>query len=410
MKKIIFLILFVFLYSQNIFSKGKLDLNFQQIRLSEALTIYSDYTNTNMIIDSSIDDIIDIRLHDVRPEQLLNVLMNMYDLVLTDESGISTVMKRSEYESRYQSRNLYIYQVKYIKAANLIKTLDKTVRTTGVKNNKKALKESITLHTDTNSIVLQGTRHFINHYKSILHKLDKPQKQLILEAKLVSIGDQDLLNLGFKLNNTVLADDSVFTQAIDLGVQSTSAYGFLIRKAGKFALDIELMAMETNGTIEVTSTPTIFTHNNKQGSITQGVEIPYTVQDENFARHVEFKNALTELRITPRISGDDIFLDVFVSKDTVGQVTEEGQPTIDTRQITSYVKLKDGETIILGGIKDIESSVSYSKVPYLSDIPYLGSWLFTSIQKNNTKKNLVVFITPTILNTYNDKVLINNNK
>lgn len=127
--------------------------------------------------------------------------------------------------------------------------------------------------------------------------------------------------------------------------------------------------------------------------------------DNEGAHHTEFIEAATSLNITPRIQGNDIFLDVFITKDSLGDTTQRGlqaQPNIDTRQIKSSVKLKDGQTVVLGGIDDTEHSIILNKVPFLCDIPYLGEWLFTSRETKATNRQLTVFITPTILNTYNE--------
>lgn len=131
----------------------------------------------------------------------------------------------------------------------------------------------------------------------------------------------------------------------------------------------------------------------------QGQQIPYaTISDKG--TQVEFKDALLKLEVTPQITPDDrVRMDLKVSKDAKGVdvATATGtQPSIDKREIETQVMVNNGETVVLGGVFEQTKSDSVSKVPLLGDVPLLG-YLFRKTTNQNTKRELLIFVTPQIL-------------
>ena len=133
----------------------------------------------------------------------------------------------------------------------------------------------------------------------------------------------------------------------------------------------------------------------------QGIEIPYQQSASSGATSISFKKAVLELKVTPQITPDNhIILNLHVRDDQVGQtfVSSGGVdvPAIDTRRITTQVLVDDGQTVVLGGILQTTSSNVATKVPWLGDIPILGH-LFKNTDRTNNKDELLVFITPKII-------------
>ncbi|MEM6514520.1 MAG: type IV pilus secretin PilQ, partial [Pseudomonadota bacterium] len=181
--------------------------------------------------------------------------------------------------------------------------------------------------------------------------------------------------------------------------------------AGRFSLavlesdylvDLELTALEAEGRGEIVSTPRVITANQSEAFIEQGVEIPFQQAAASGATAVEFKKAVLSLRVTPQITPDNkIIMDLAVNSDSVGQVISTGGaggtvPSIDTRRVETQVLVKDGQTVVLGGIYETERRETINKVPFLGDIPVAGR-LFRSTQQVNNKAELLVFVTPRIL-------------
>ncbi|TAM10659.1 MAG: type IV pilus secretin PilQ [Nevskiaceae bacterium] len=170
----------------------------------------------------------------------------------------------------------------------------------------------------------------------------------------------------------------------------------------KFLVDLELQALQAEGVGEVVSNPRIITANGKEASIEQGQEIPYQESASSGATSVQFKKAVLGLTVTPQITPDGrIIMDLAITSDAVGQNVPTGNggfaPAIDTRRVTTQVLVNDGQTVVLGGIYQDTKSHSVSKVPLLGDIPILGA-LFRFTENQNNRAELLVFITPRIIN------------
>jgi len=147
---------------------------------------------------------------------------------------------------------------------------------------------------------------------------------------------------------------------------------------------------------EVISTPRVITANQNEASIQQGVEIPYQEAASSGATSVSFKEAVLELAVTPQITPDErIIMDLDVKKDQVGQVFN-GVPSVDTQQVQTQVLVDNGETVVLGGIYEEEEREQTERVPFFGDLPLVGR-LFRTDLKTNNKSELLIFVTPRIV-------------
>lgn len=185
------------------------------------------------------------------------------------------------------------------------------------------------------------------------------------------------------------------------------SFGFSLL-AADYLLDLELSALESEGIGEVISTPRVITANQAEAFIQQGVEIPFEQATSSGATAVQFKEAVLELRVTPLITPDNrVQMTVGVKQDTVGEIFPTaggGQvPSIDTRELSTKILVDNGQTIVLGGVFQDERNYNVSKVPVLGDVPVLGN-LFRRRSNEDEKRELLIFITPTILD---DRVILN---
>ena len=185
---------------------------------------------------------------------------------------------------------------------------------------------------------------------------------------------------------------------------SAGSFGLAILGAD-YLLDLELSAAQTEGRGEVISTPRVITASQKEASIRQGQEIGYVTFQTGGGGvgqpTVNFKDAVLELKVTPTITADDrVYLNLSVKKDAVaGYTTPPGGgqiPNIDTREVNTAVLVDNGQTVVLGGIYEISKQDTQTKVPLLGDLPVLGH-LFKNNGRNDTKAELLIFVTPRIL-------------
>ena len=170
---------------------------------------------------------------------------------------------------------------------------------------------------------------------------------------------------------------------------------------GDSLVDLEISALQAEGQGEIVSSPRVLTADQKQAHIEQGVQIPYQQASSSGATTTAFKNAVLSLDVTPQITPDSrVIMDLEVHDDAVGQnvqsATGGAVPTIDTRDVRTQVLVNDGDTVVLGGIYETTENTSVTKVPLLGDIPLLG-WLFRNTQTTNNKDELLIFVTPKIV-------------
>jgi len=168
-----------------------------------------------------------------------------------------------------------------------------------------------------------------------------------------------------------------------------------------YIVDLELSALQAEGRGEIVSTPRVITANQKEALIEQGVEIPFQESSSSGATTTQFKKAVLSLTVTPQITPDDnIIMDLQVNSDSVGELVASATggfvPSIDTREIRTQVLVRDGQTVVLGGIYETERREVANKVPLLGDIPGVGA-LFRSTQNVANKSELLIFVTPKIL-------------
>jgi type IV pilus assembly protein PilQ len=267
----------------------------------------------------------------------------------------------------------------------------------------------------TNTLIITDTARKIQEIRELLARLDVPARQVMIEARVVVATDGWSRDLGVRLGFQMTKDRSVLGHQIG-GVPFTSdpsASGqalppnnghanlalSLLNLANGNLLSLELRALEADNRGKVISNPRVVTTNQKPAVILNGTQIPYiTPGTANAPATVTFKDAFLCLLVDPQIlNNDSIILTVEVQKDAVRDIANIGDnPAIDTKRIKTQVRVGNGETLVLGGIFDGSESSTVSKVPLLGDVPIFGN-LFKTTTKENSKTELIIFLTPRIL-------------
>ena len=289
---------------------------------------------------------------------------------------------------------------------------------------------SVSVDERTNTLLIRDTAKSIEDIKRMVNILDIPVRQVIIEARMVTVKDNINEELGIRWGITDTdgqfatsgsiegAGQATGTRALnesDIGVGKVpqlsdglnvnlpvaSPAGSIAFQVARLAdgtiLDLELSALEKESKGEIIASPRITTANQKEAYIEQGVELPYQEASSSGATTTQFKKAVLSLTVTPHITPDNkIILDLVVTQDTVSDVSSGQAPAIDTQRIGTQVLVNNGETIVLGGIYQQAIINSVSKVPVLGDIPYFG-WLFRNTNQFNEKKELLIFVTPRIV-------------
>jgi type IV pilus assembly protein PilQ len=184
-----------------------------------------------------------------------------------------------------------------------------------------------------------------------------------------------------------------------IGAGSGGVLGMFIGSANDSTmLDIQLSALESQGKGRILSNPKVVTSDNKKAIIQQGKSIPYATVSTS-GTQTSWTEAVLGLEVTPTVTNDGyIKLEILAKKDSADFSRQSGGvPTIDKKQATTLLYIKDGETAVIGGIYERDESNSEDGIPGLKNIPLLG-WLFKKEANNDNKTELLIFITPRILN------------
>lgn len=392
--------------------EGKaISLNFQDIPVRTVLQLIADFNGFNLVITDSVSGNITLRLDDVPWEQALDIILKVRGLGKLMDGNVLMIAPATELAAKereqLESNNevaalspLYseFIQINYAKAATIAAMLSS--------QNASLLSErgNVTVDTRTNTLLIKDTAAVIDSVKEIIDVLDIAVRQVVIEARMVTVADTvgEDLGITWGLDSSNASDSRLNTLDVNLPIASSAGtLGFQVAKlANGNILDLELSALEKESKAEIIASPRITTLNQQTAYIEQGTEIPYVESSSSGATSISFKKAVLSLQVTPQITPDNkLILDLVITQDSVGEtvITNDGESvSIDTQEIQTQVLVDNGETLVLGGIYQQQVTDTVSKVPLLGDIPYLGA-LFRNSVTENKKSELLIFVTPRIV-------------
>ncbi|MGC7589230.1 type IV pilus secretin PilQ [Bisgaard Taxon 46] len=376
--------------------------------------------NKNVIIDDDLNGSLSLQLEQTDFEAFFRAVAKMKNLQFNKEGELYYLTERNaepEKTSKNEpenAENLVTSAIKlhFAKAAEVMKSLSS--------GNGSLLSPQGSLSFDerSNLLLVKDVAQSVRNIKKLVLEMDKPIEQIAIEARIVTISDESLKELGVRwglLNPTELSHRVAGSLEANgfsrIGEQLNVNFATSITPAGSLALqlakingrllDLELTALERENNVEIIASPRLLTTNKKSASIKQGTEIPYVVTSgKNETQSVEFREAVLGLDVTPHISKDNqILLDLVVSQNSPGARVAYGSGeivSIDKQEINTQVVAKDGETIVLGGVFHDSMTKGVDKVPVLGDVPVIKH-LFRKQNERYQKRELVIFVTPRIL-------------
>ncbi|NLQ18544.1 type II and III secretion system protein [Marinomonas sp. M1K-6] len=378
-------VLFVLLAIRPIWA---MDVYFEARPLQEVLPWLASQMNESVVISPDIDAVLTLSIKDASWREVMEAVAQQPRIRLEWQGDVAILLAEEDVisieapESSVCQRDYWV--LKHAKAEEV-----------GV--HLQTLYPSISLIVDnrTNSIVTYSC-HSIAGVKETLAWLDAPLRQIEISAQIAQVSRSAQSQFGVNWQ-TNLSDGvrSSFGGAVDLGaLVSTSSLDFSTAgSAGLLAFTLDMM--ESEGSANILSKPKIVTSEGLPARIESGTEVPYqTVNDDNI--NVEFRQAALMLEVTPFVKdGEHILLSLTIHQDSVGDLVN-GVPSLKTNRLKTQVVVKNQETLVLGGIFREESFESESRVPFFSDIPWLGE-LFKRRSEQQEKVELLVFITPKLL-------------
>lgn len=409
-------------------SGALISINFQDIPIKTALQLLAEDNDVNLVVSDSVSGNLTLRLDDVRWQQVLDTILQSHRLEKWLEGDVILVATQADIDARkkrlfeqaqlkteQQRLSSEVIWVKYAKAADLAVMINSSAATSLL-----SARGTLMVDERTNALVVQDFKHNIQSVRNIIRSLDVPIKQVQIEARIVTVDEGNLEELGVRWGLGHASRDTLIGASIEgnalgsvdiddmlnvnLGSKSINAasVAFRVAKLGPdVLLDLELSAMQTEAKAEVISRPRLMTTNKQAAYIEQGTEIPYLESSESGATSVAFKKAVLSLKVTPQILANNrLILDLNVTQDRPGNVVKTGTGeavAINTQRIGTQVLVNNGQTVVLGGIYQYSVTDSVDKVPMFGDIPVLGA-LFRRTYQNITKSELLIFVTPTVVN------------
>ncbi len=414
----------------------KLSLNFQNVEIRALLQVIADFTKFNIVTSDSVAGSLTLRLQDVPWDQALDVVLQAKDLGMRKSGNVIWVapkdameaQEKREMEARAAVTGLeplrtQSYQLNYAKAVDFVKSLNGEGSGQSGGNNVKMLsaRGSAIAESRTNMLFVTDVPSVLEQVSAMIAKLDIPVRQVMIEARMVEATDTWGRSLGVRLgiNGTATGGGARLGSSngneIRLGVgNNDTLYSFsapglgntdfnpaalavsIFSSGAARFLNLEISALEADGNGKVVSSPRVVTADQTKAIIEQGLNLPYLVASSSGATAVQFQKASLKLEVTPQITPEgSVIMDVDITNDQIDRPTIAGY-AISTKHVQTKVLVENGGTVVIGGIYTMNESNNVGKVPLLGDIPVVGN-LFKSRQRESTKREMLVFLTPKIV-------------
>jgi type IV pilus assembly protein PilQ len=403
----------------------KISLDFQDADIVPIFRLLADISGYNIVVSPEVKGRLTMKLINVPWDQALELILKTFSL---GKSVQGNIIRIAPYKVFAQERQEAAKALEAgIKAEPLITKIfpvsyaDVKVVEASIKKSKILTNRgSTSVDIRTSTLLVKDVESVFPEVEQILATLDTPTPQVLIEARIVEVNTAEVSELGIQWGGFILGADGLsqiggfsglgtgpFTGAnyiVDFpsGASAGGGSGFtfgMLNPARSMGLDLQLAAFETLGKLKIISNPRIITLDNKEAKILQGKSIPVRKLTTEGTISTEFKDVTLELTVQPHIAPDDtISMILNIKKEELDPTLPsiEGVPGTDKKEAKTSVIIANGETVVIGGVYKITKSTSDEGVPGLMKIPVLG-WLFKRKEVQTTTAELLIFITPRIV-------------
>jgi len=415
---------------------ARIVLDVQEADIKAVFRLLAEQGHVNIVSGDDVKGTITVSLKDVTWEQALDTILEIKGLSRKTADNVVMVMAAGKIEAEpFVTR---VVNVDYTDAkkltANLLDLLPKD------KDGKP--RGSVKVDEHSNALIIQATRQDMTRLFPIIEKIDKPTPQILIKANIVETTKDTARNLGIQwggmyghkvgsqglyitpggVGGTAVAPGSAFSgdyvpnsgsagiSGQGFGVNfpaamtaaASGSLGLLFGTIGENILEIQLNALQKDGKLNILSSPSITTMDNQKAFTENGEKVPYVTTENSggtTTKSVKFENAVLRLEITPHvIDGKNLTMKILVQKDEVDPSRSvDGNPYIIKKQTETSLIVQDGETIVISGLTKQKNLENVNGIPWLKDVPVLG-WLFKGEGKSESMEEVLIFITPNILN------------
>jgi type IV pilus assembly protein PilQ len=381
-------------------------LNLQNADIRSVFSFLADYGGVNIVASPQVEGSVTLSLQNVTWRQALNILLETYGLSGVEEAGYIRVLVTQDYLNEQMRTEKHradqisltaleteIISIKHGTAADMVKSIKALVSPRGM------------VDTDdrTNSLVIRDTPESIRKVRELVKALDKETDQIKISTQLLEIESGSLTELGvdWSIISTESADlmggvqpSATFSQYADRVSDPAGTFTFATAETD-FDLQGAISALVTSNKGKIVAHPEITTVDNTEAFIQMGQKIPIKEFDQAGNTVITFYDVGTILRATPhRTSENRILLKLKAERSSY--TFDANGIVISTNNAETNVVVDNGQTVVIGGLTTQEEKETHAGLPILKDIPLLG-YLFRYTKKQIVNRDLVIFVTPTIV-------------
>jgi type IV pilus assembly protein PilQ len=391
----------------------RISLDFQNADIGPIFMLLGEVSGYNVVLHPSVSGTITLKLKDVPWDQVLELLLETFSLGKSVEGNIMRVAPLSQFaqwrqerdklketEERTEDLTQDVIKLNYATAADIKAAIDSA----------KLLspRGSITTDARMNTLIVKDTPTSIAKMRDLVRIMDVSKPQVMIEAQIVEVSSSYAESLGIRWGGSINIDSAngesidfaVNTPVVDPSPDSSTDGGaakISLGTANAVSLQLSLDALETVGKSKSLANPRVLTIDNETASIQQGTAIPVQTTTAE-GTSTQYVNANLNLSVTPRITPEGyVYLRVMAANDSLSDFVTDQGVAIEKKSVSTQAIVKDGETLILGGIFTNTENITDQGVPLLSRIPGLG-WLFkTRTTTGPSPSELLILITPKIV-------------
>jgi type IV pilus assembly protein PilQ len=374
-------------------SAGRISMNVEEADIRTVLRSISEFSGMNIVAGSDVKGPVTVLLHEVPWREALENILKMNDFVASEENGIIRVSTHKDFEQARKLENLRtaVYQIQYARAEKLQTVLVKLLTDRG-----KAQAD-----VRANALIISDIPPVIATMDSIVPALDKPTAQVLIESRFVEVDVNNSRQLGVNWSVGNLGNPLANTRAggsVDLGVTDAAGTFTFGRLENGVDLDARLTALQEENRAEILSQPSVLINDNEEARILSGKRIPINVLDQAGNLVTQFFDVAVKLTVTPHINPNhEVLMNLNPEvSDLSGEATVTGGLIILTSEVNTTLLVKDGETVVIGGVIRSKDGKVERKVPLLHAIPLFGH-LFSYSAKTLDKTEILVFVTPHVI-------------
>lgn len=415
------------------FSGQHISLNLVNADIHSIFRLISSVSRLNIVASDDVKGTVTVQMQDVPWDEALAAILQAKGLgsqrfgnivrvapIETIKAEQQAALEAKRAKEELAELQLLVLPLDYAQAKELKEQVDPL----------KSSRGSVQVDTHGNQLIIKDTESNLAQIRELVRHLDKPTPQVLIEARVVEANSNKTRALGIEwggdLNantttgyatglffpnsvglsgalttegGTTFYDPGTKSLLVDLGpTGATSGVALSLGSIpGLVNLDARLSAMESDGGGKVVSSPRVTTLDNETATIIQGQRIPF-LSTSSGGTQVQFIDAALELDVTPHITTDNkvvLKIDVTNNRADFSQLVQ-GQPAIQIKEAHTYVLVADGDTTVIGGVAAVEDTYTQDRVPFFYKIPLIG-WAFKNSNRETTRNELLVFITPHII-------------